>query len=959
MKLSRRHSLLAATALSLSACSGGGGGKSASSSSRAAPTPVSAPTTPTSSPLLSTVQNLIDLGTPRMWTYPAYNQYVPTGVVTAIQGGVTGSGVSIGILDTGADTSVQSLAGRVKWFNSYLALGDSTPDQNNIATANDPYGHGSIVTSLLGGATQGTYDNTQGPVNFFAGGVAPDAALYVAQTCDATGACMLYGKTYQDLMANGVHLFNQSMASNTSSYSTAAAAMQDSQQIGAVFASFGTGNLYVWAAGNDPKTAGDISVEAEVPAYTPSLQPQWLSAVNVDINSLGQVSGLDPTSNACGITAQWCLSAPGYDQVPIIPGTSFNTGFAVGTSFSAPIITGVAALVWQKYPWFTPANVTDTMLTTATHLGSGTGPNSTYGWGLVNAAAAVNGPAQFAFGDFAANVAAYKSTFSNPISGSGSLTLTGTTGTLTLAAANTYTGGTTVNSGNLDLTGSLAAAVTVNGGSFGGSGTVNGDVTNTGGTVISQGAIGGAPGLTINGGYYTNVNSTTAISIGTPLTVSGTASLAGKAEILAPPTSYTPQATETFINAGAITGTFASRSYGAGVFYTVGNFTYGPTTVTGTVTASNVAQVAAAMPGATKASTAGGVALQKSIVFAMAPANASTAGAQQFMKTAGQVLAARKIQQAQISLTSVTGEAYPTMRAISANEEMSVLDLTAQHAADAGLAQKTTTWFQYLGDFGTLRQKGADAVSYSSNGFLAGFETPVEGQITAGGSFAHLSYNGSLAGVGGRGDDALNAIDLYARYGGNTGFYGAVQIGYGWINGRVHRTIYTANSSMGAVGTTSDNTISEGGELGYKIDGINPFVSVADIRYQSGGLSETGGNGLGLSMPGQSTNYAFATAGVRASDYVFVGKHLVAVHGLIALRHKLAGSSVMNASFNGTPGASFQSIGQNLPTNEGIVGVNLAGIISGQWRWQVGWTGAYSGQGAVSDAVNAGVRVTF
>lgn len=902
---------------------------------------------------------LIDLGSPRIWTYPAYNQYVPTGVVTAIQGGVTGAGVSIGILDTGADTSVQALAGRVKWFNSYLALGDSTPDQNNIATANDPYGHGSIVASLLGGATQGTYDNTQGPVNFFAGGVAPDAALYVAQTCDATGACMLYGKTYQDLMANGVHLFNQSMASNTSSYSTAAAAMQDSQQIGAVFASFGTGNLYVWAAGNDPKTAGDISVEAEVPAYTPSLQPQWLSAVNVDINSLGQVSGLDPTSNACGITAQWCLSAPGYDQVPIIPGTSFNTGFAVGTSFSAPIITGVAALVWQKYPWFTPANVTDTMLTTATHLGSGTGPNSTYGWGLVNAAAAVNGPAQFAFGDFAANIAAYKSTFSNPISGSGSLTLTGTTGTLTLAAANTYTGGTTVNSGNLELTGSLASSVTVNGGSFGGSGTISADVTNAGGTVVSQGSTGGAPGLTINGNYSANTASTTAIAIGTPLTVSGTARLAGKAQILAPPTSYTPQATETFINAGAIAGSFASRSYGAGVFYSVGNFTYGPTTVRATVSASNIAQVAAAIPGATTASIAGGVALQKAIVSAMSPAYARTAGAEQFMKTAGQVLAAGTNQQAQISLTSVTGEAYPTMRTISAREEMSVLDLTAQHAADAGPARKTSTWFQYLGDFGTVRQKGTDAVSYSSNGFLAGFETPVAGQITAGGSFAHLSYNGSLAGVGGRGDDSLNAIDLYARYGGKTGVYGTAQIGYGWINGRIRRTIYAASSSMGVVGTVGDNILSDATEIGYIYDGINPFISIADMRYQSGRLSETGGNGLGLTLPGQSTNYVVTTAGMRASDYIIVGKRLIAIHGILAWRHKLAGSSVMNASFNGTPGASFQSVGQNLPTDEGIVGINLAGVISGGWQWQVGWTGAYSGQGAVSNAVDAGVKVTF
>ncbi|EQD65744.1 hypothetical protein B2A_01468, partial [mine drainage metagenome] len=37
-------------------------------------------------------------------------------------------------------------------------------------------------------------------------------------------------------------------------------------------------------------------------------------------------------------------------------------------------------------------NLQDTILTTATPLGTGPYPNATYGWGMVNAAAAVNGP---------------------------------------------------------------------------------------------------------------------------------------------------------------------------------------------------------------------------------------------------------------------------------------------------------------------------------------------------------------------------------------------------------------------------------------------------------------------------------------------------------------------------------------------------------------------------------------
>ncbi|OYV64018.1 MAG: autotransporter domain-containing protein, partial [Acidiphilium sp. 21-66-27] len=459
-----------------------------------------------------------------------------------------------------------------------------------------------------------------------------------------------------------------------------------------------------------------------------------------------------------------------------VAGTSFVTGYGVGTSFATPIVTGTAALVWQKFPWFTPANVTDTILTTATHLGAGTGPNSTYGWGLINAAAAVNGPGAFAFGTFAADIGAAQSTFANPIAGSGGLALSGTTGTLTLAAANTYTGGTTVSSGNLNLTGSLASGVTVTGGTFGGSGTVTGNVSVGNGTIISQGNVGGAPGLTINGNYTANSGANTAIAIGTPLTVTGTAKLAGNAQVLAPPASYTPQATEIFIRASTIAGTFTAQTYGAGVFYTVGQFVYGPTTVTATVTAYKVAQVASVMPGATTASVAGGAAIQSGLEYATSTST------------------------------------------VAASAELSLLDTTAQHIALSGTPGTTTTWLRYVGDFGRLDTKGSDAVQFSSNGFTAGFDTPIEGALSLGGAISHLSYSGSLSGVGGRGDDDANTADLYARYGGDTGPYAAAQLAYSWINGRVHRSIYTASSTLGVAGTISDNMIAAAGEVGYNVD---------------------------------------------------------------------------------------------------------------------------------------------
>jgi len=118
-------------------------------------------------------------------------------------------------------------------------------------------------------------------------------------------------------------------------------------------------------------------------------------------------------------------------------GTGTDGGYLPydGTSMATPVVSGVAALVKEAFPWFTAHDLQQTLLTTATDLGA-PGVDEIYGWGLVNAAKAVLGYGQFVE-TATLDTKGYSSTFSNDISGAGGLVKAGA-GTLTLIGANTY-----------------------------------------------------------------------------------------------------------------------------------------------------------------------------------------------------------------------------------------------------------------------------------------------------------------------------------------------------------------------------------------------------------------------------------------------------------------------------------------------------------------------------------------
>lgn len=112
---------------------------------------------------------------------------------------------------------------------------------------------------------------------------------------------------------------------------------------------------------------------------------------------------LAPNATACGVGKYDCLAGTFYFSYIQENAKSFEAVSQTGTSLAAPEVTGIAALVKQNFPFLTAKDLKATLLTTATDLGT-PGVDEAYGWGLVNAAAALRGPAGFIYGDLVADL---------------------------------------------------------------------------------------------------------------------------------------------------------------------------------------------------------------------------------------------------------------------------------------------------------------------------------------------------------------------------------------------------------------------------------------------------------------------------------------------------------------------------------------------------------------------------
>ena len=142
--------------------------------------------------------------------------------------------------------------------------------------------------------------------------------------------------------------------------------------------------IFVWAAGND--SSAQSGLLSSMPLVMPELNGHFVNVVAWDSNT----SSLADYSNACGVTKDYCITAPGtlYTARPTNPDkiTVHN-----GTSFAAPVVSAAIAIIreaeMEKNHPMDAATITQILFETATDLGE-KGVDEIYGHGMLDMEAA-------------------------------------------------------------------------------------------------------------------------------------------------------------------------------------------------------------------------------------------------------------------------------------------------------------------------------------------------------------------------------------------------------------------------------------------------------------------------------------------------------------------------------------------------------------------------------------------
>ena len=296
--------------------------------------------------------------------------------------GVTGRGITVGIIDSGVDETSPEFAGRFHPLSADVAGGG----RGFTETAADSDGHGTNVAGVLLAARNDL--NTVG--------IAYEATI-LALRADRPGSCT---DTMAAVDESGCRFNNSAIAAGINRAVDAGARVVNISLGGgdtslslrqAVARAAAAGVIIVVSAGNDGNTT-DATLDPNNP--DPFAQGLQLAGPGLVIIAGSNTvdNAISGFSNRAGTFASNYLSALGsrvccdYENGNLRRETRADGTFVFpisGTSFSAPQIAGAAALLAQAFPNLTGRQIVDLLLRTANDAGD-PGTDAVFGRGILN-----------------------------------------------------------------------------------------------------------------------------------------------------------------------------------------------------------------------------------------------------------------------------------------------------------------------------------------------------------------------------------------------------------------------------------------------------------------------------------------------------------------------------------------------------------------------------------------------